>query len=69
MSGDILIRLMESNQSECHVSIYDMNAKLVYHATLYESETVLHLFEGNGIYFIEIENYHNFFRKKIAIAN
>jgi hypothetical protein len=46
-----------------------MNAKLVYHAKLYESETMLHLFEGNGIYFIEINNIHHVFRKKIAIAN
>lgn len=69
LSGDIFVRLMASNQSECHIRIYDMNAKLVYHATLHESETMLHLFEGNGIYFIELDANHHVFRKKIAIAN
>jgi hypothetical protein len=68
LSGDILIRLMESNQSGFHVSIYDINAKQVYNATLYDSETMLHLFEGNGIYFVEIDSGYRIFRKRIVIV-
>lgn len=69
LSGDILIRLMDLNQSECHVSIYNMSAKRVYYDRLHESETMLHLLEGSGIYFIEIDNSHTVYRKRIAIAN
>lgn len=69
LSGDILIRLMDSNlTTECHVGIYDMNAKLVYYNTLHELETMLHLLEGDGIYFVEIDNNHSVYRKRIAIA-
>jgi hypothetical protein len=68
LSGDILIRLVDPNESACHVRIYDMNAKLVYHAKLHESETMLNLIAGNGVYFIEIENRNSVYRKRIAIA-
>jgi hypothetical protein len=44
-----------------------MNAKLVYFSALNEPKTLLHLSEGKGIYFIEIDNSHTVFRKKIAI--
>jgi hypothetical protein len=46
-----------------------MSGKLVHTAKLYESESVLHLTEGTGIYFCEIDNGHNVFRKRIVITN
>ena len=59
---------MEPISSECYVRIYDMSDKLVHTAKLYESESVLRLTEGTGIYFCEIDNGHNVFRKRIVIT-
>jgi hypothetical protein len=69
LSGEIHIQFMEPISSECYVRIYDMSGKLVHTAKLYESESVLHLTEGTGIYFCEIDNGHNVFRKRIVITN
>jgi hypothetical protein len=44
-----------------------MNARLVYDASLSEAETILHFGEGKGIYYLEIDNSHMVYRKKIAI--
>ncbi|MEN9968486.1 MAG: RemA, partial [Bacteroidota bacterium] len=67
LSGDILICLKDPLESNCQISIYDMSGKLVYFSTLNELETMLHLSEGPGIYYIEIEHQHLMYRKKITI--
>ena len=60
---------MESIPYECHVRIYDMCGKLVHKTKLFESESVLNLVKGYGIYFIEIDNSHIVQRNRISIAN
>jgi hypothetical protein len=67
LSGELLIQLKEPRVSACHLSIYDMNARLVYKAELNEAETILHFRDGKGIYYLEIDNSHTVFRKQIAI--
>jgi hypothetical protein len=67
LSGELLIELKEPLPSACHISILDMNGKLVYFSALNEPKTQLHLSEGKGIYYIAIDNSHTVFRKKIAI--
>jgi hypothetical protein len=67
LSGKLLIQLKEPCPSACHLRIFDMNARLVYDASLSEAETILHFGEGKGIYYLEIDNSHMVYRKKIAI--
>lgn len=69
LSGEILIRYMSPITTDCFLRIYDMSGKRIHNSLLHDSESIIHLSEGNGIYFIEIENGYTVYRKKMAMIN
>lgn len=46
-----------------------MSGKRIHNSLLHDSESIIHLSEENGIYFIEIENGYTVYRKKMAMIN
>ncbi|MEN9987510.1 MAG: RemA [Bacteroidota bacterium] len=69
LGGDVHIKFEEVNPTEYYLKIFDMSGELIYLTTIRESETTVQLLEANGLYFLELNDGHRVFRKKIVIAN